>query len=167
MERIAICPGSFDPVTLGHLDIIRRTSKLFDKVIVLVMFNYRKKGSNCFTPEERVDFIKRCTKDIANVEVDFYAGLLAEYAKTVGASAIVKGLRAVSDFEDEFQQSLTNKNLAPEVETVFITTAAEYMFLSSSAVKQVCELGGDIENFVAPEIKADIVKKVQGNMQTE
>ncbi|MBQ7653712.1 MAG: pantetheine-phosphate adenylyltransferase, partial [Clostridia bacterium] len=119
--KIAICPGSFDPVTKGHLDVIRRASKLFDKVIVVVMENVRKKNSNSFTVDERMDFIKRCTADIENVETDSYVGLLADYARKKNASAIVKGLRAVSDFEDEFQQSLTNMKLNPEVETVFIT----------------------------------------------
>lgn len=161
MERTAVCPGSFDPITLGHIDIIKRTAGIFDKVIVVVMCNYRKRNSNCFSPEERVEFIKKCTADIPNVQVDFSDGLLADYAKKTNACAIVKGLRAVSDFEDEFQQALTNKNLAPDVETVFITTNSEYMFLSSSVVKQVCELGGDISNFVAPEIKDDIIKRIR------
>ncbi len=161
MERTVVCPGSFDPVTLGHLDIIKRTAAIFDRVIVVVMCNYRKKNTNYFTPQERIDFIRRCTAELTNVTVDFSDGLLADYARRVGACAIVKGLRAVSDFEDEFQQALTNKSLAPGVETVFITTSSEYMFLSSSAVKQVCELGGDISKFVSPEIKDDIVKRIR------
>ncbi|MBQ6019545.1 MAG: pantetheine-phosphate adenylyltransferase [Clostridia bacterium] len=160
MDRIAVCPGSFDPVTLGHIDVIRRTAKLFDKVIVVVMSNYRKKNLGCFTPQERVELIERCIPDLGNVTVDYSAGLLVDYARSVGACAIVKGLRAVSDFEDEFQQALTNKNLAPEIETVFVTTSAEYMFLSSSVIKQVCELGGDIGKFVSPEILDDIVERV-------
>ena len=109
MQKTVVCPGSFDPVTLGHLDIIRRTASIFDKVIVVVMTNYRKKNLNYFTAEERADFIRRCTVDLPNVTVDFSDGLLADYVKKVGACAIVKGLRAVSDFEDEFQQALTNK----------------------------------------------------------
>ena len=141
--RIAVCPGSFDPVTLGHLDIIRRSSKLFDKVIVVVMVNYHKKDSS-FTAEERVELLHRCTGDIENIEIDTYNGLLADYTREKGAVAIVKGLRAVSDFEYEFQQALTNKRLNPEVETIFITTSAENMFISSSVVKQVCVFGGDI-----------------------
>ena len=157
--KIAICPGSFDPVTLGHLDIIRRASKLFDKVIVVVMHNVKKTNSS-FTVEERVDFLKRCTADIENVETDSYMGLLAEYAYEKKASAIVKGLRAVSDFEDEFQQALTNSKLNPMVETVFITTRADYMYLSSSVVKQVCGFGGDVKEFVPPEIYDDVVKRL-------
>lgn len=159
--RIAICPGSFDPITLGHLDIIRRSTKLFDKVIVVVMVNYHK-PSSCFTAEERVEMIRRVTKDIPNVEVDTYGGLLADYVRQKGAVAVVKGLRAVSDFEYEFQQALTNKRLNPEVETVFITTSAENMFLSSSVVKQVCEFGGDISTFVSSEIREEIIERIRG-----
>lgn len=159
--RIAVCPGSFDPITLGHLDIIRRSTKLFDKVIVVVMVNYHK-PSSCFTAEERVEMIRRVTKDMPNVEVDTYGGLLADYVRQKGAVAVVKGLRAVSDFEYEFQQALTNKRLNPEVETVFITTSAENMFLSSSVVKQVCEFGGDISTFVSSEIREEIIKRIRG-----
>lgn len=159
MNRLAVCPGSFDPVTVGHIDIIRRTAKMFDKVIVVVMYNYHKRNQS-FLPEERVEFIRRCTLDIPNVAVDFYDGLLADYVKMQGAVAIVKGLRAVTDFEDEFQQALTNKRLAPDVETLFMTTRAENMFLSSSMVKQVCEFGGDVSPFVPPEILDDVVKRI-------
>ncbi|MBP3329870.1 MAG: pantetheine-phosphate adenylyltransferase [Clostridia bacterium] len=157
----AIYPGSFDPATMGHLDIITRAAKLFDEVTVVVMTNVRKKNTHAFTVEERVDFLRRCTKDLPNVQVDSYSGLLAEYAKKVGAVAVVKGLRAVSDFEDEFQQSLTNKKLNPELETVFLTADADSMFLSSSVVKQVCSLGGDINDFVPSEISEDIIKKLR------
>lgn len=157
----AIYPGSFDPATMGHLDIITRAAKLFDEVTVVVMTNVRKKNTHAFTVEERVDFLRRCTKDLPNVQVDSYSGLLAEYARKVGAVAVVKGLRAVSDFEDEFQQSLTNKKLNPELETVFLTADADSMFLSSSVVKQVCSLGGDINDFVPSEISEDIIKKLR------
>ncbi|MBR1810602.1 MAG: pantetheine-phosphate adenylyltransferase [Clostridia bacterium] len=160
MERIAVCPGSFDPITLGHIDVIKRTAKIFDKVIVVVMSNYRKKNLGSFTPAERVKLIERCVEDLGNVSVDFSSGLLVDYARRVGACAVIKGLRAVSDFEDEFQQALTNKSLAPEIETCFITTSSEYMFLSSSVVKQVCELGGDISKFVPAEIRDDIVARI-------
>jgi len=158
--RIAICPGSFDPATMGHLDIIHRSAKLFDKVIVVVMSNYNKSNYS-FTAEERVQLLSRCTSDIPNVEIDAYDGLLVDYAKRVGAVAVVKGLRAVSDFEYEFQQALTNKNLYPELETVFVTTQAENMFLSSSVVKQVCSLGGDITPFVPEQIRDDIIKRIR------
>lgn len=158
--RIAICPGSFDPVTKGHVDIIRRASKIFDKVIVVVMINFHKPDSY-FTASERVELIKRSISDIENAEVDMYGGLLAEYAEKKGACAVVKGLRAVSDFEYEFQQALTNKKLNPELETVFMTTNAENMFLSSSVVKQVCEFGGDIKEFVPEEVCDDIIKRIK------
>lgn len=158
--KTVICPGSFDPVTNGHLDIIRRSSKLFDKVIVVVMKN-PSKTNFCFTYEERADLIKRCIKDYPNVEVDTYEGLLAEYAKEKGAVAVVKGLRAVSDFEYEFQQAQMNKKLNENLETVFINTRVENLYLSSSAVKQICELGGDISDFVPHEIRDDIVKRIK------
>ncbi len=160
-ERIAVYPGSFDPVTSGHLDIIRRSAKLFDKIIVVVMSNYRKIGSYAFTVEERVDFIRRCTKDIPNVSVDSYMGLLADYAKQKNAAAVVKGLRAVSDFEDEFQQALINKKLNESTETVFMAADTEHMFLSSSMIKQVCMLGGDISLFIPAEISNDIIEKLK------
>lgn len=159
--RRAIYPGSFDPATLGHLDIITRAAKLFDEVLVVVMTNVKKKNNYAFSVEERVDFLERCTKNLGNVKVDSYNGLLAEYAKKVDAVAVVKGLRAVSDFEDEFQQSLTNKKLNPDLETVFLTADADSMFLSSSVVKQVCSLGGDVYDFVPEEISEDIIKKLR------
>lgn len=158
--KTVICPGSFDPVTMGHLDIIRRSAKMFDKVLVVVMTNYHKRNTYVFSADERVDLLKRCTRDIENVEVEQYDGLLAEYARQKNAVAVVKGLRAVSDFEYEFQQALTNKKLNSELETIFVTTTAENMFLSSSVVKQVCELGGDISNFVPDEIRDDIIKRI-------
>ncbi len=156
----AICPGSFDPITNGHLSVIKRAAKLFDEVIVVVMINH-KKPVGCFTPDERMDFIRRCTADLPNIRVDYYDGLLAEYARLKNATAIVKGLRAVSDFEDEFQQALTNKELNPDVETVFVTAGADYMYLSSSIVKQVCELGGDVSKFVPSEVYEDIIKGIK------
>lgn len=161
MEKIAIYPGSFDPITIGHLDIIKRSAKLFDKVIVVVMSNYRKQNSTSFTVEERKKLIELCTADIENVQVDSYMGLLAQYAKEKNATAIVKGLRAVSDFEDEFQQALTNKKLNSELETVFMAANAEHMFLSSSMIKQVCQLGGDISHFVPQQISEYIVNRLQ------
>lgn len=160
MNSIAICPGSFDPITIGHLNIISRTAKMFSKVIVVVMINKSKSGG-MFTLEERVEFIKRCTADIPNVEVDFSDGLLADYAIKKGAVAIVKGLRVLSDYEDEFKQALTNKKLAKDIETIFMVTDTEYMFLSSSVVKEVCSFGGDISDFVPKEIEQDIIKRIR------
>ena len=158
--KIAICPGSFDPVTLGHLDIIERAADIFDKVIVVVASNKSKKTS--FTVEERMELIKRCIKS-DNISVDTNDGLLVDYAKEKGAVAIVKGLRAMSDFDYEFQQALTNKSLYPECETVFLTARGENMFLSSSMVKQVCSLGGDISSFVPENITQDIYKRCKGD----
>ena len=145
--KIAVCPGSFDPVTMGHIDIISRASKLFDKVIVLVSINPMKKNSS-FTADERVEMLKMVTKDIGNITVDTYDGLLANYLKETGADAIVKGLRAVSDFEYEFQMALANKKLYEKAETMFLTTASENMYLSSSVVRQIASFGGDISHFV-------------------
>ncbi len=159
MGKKVVCPGSFDPLTIGHLDIIKRSSDLFDEVIVVVMRNFNKDVGS-FTPEERVDFIKRCTKDLPNVKVDTYQGLLADYVREKGASAVVKGLRAISDYDDEFRQALTNQKLNPQMETIFMVSNSEHMFLSSSVVKQVCRLGGDVTEFVPAEICDDIVKRL-------
>lgn len=153
-----IYPGSFDPVTLGHLDIIRRAAAMFERLIVVVMTNANKHCS--FTPEERRDMICKSVSDLANVEVDFYDGLLADYARMRGASAIIKGLRAMSDFEYEFQMALTNKKLNPEIETLFLTTSTQYMYLSSSMVKQIASMNGDISDFVPPQIHEDIVERL-------
>ena len=153
-KRIAVCPGSFDPITKGHIDIIERAAKLFDKVIVLVSFNPSKNAS--FTIEERMMLILKVTKHLENVLVDCHHGLLAEYLERTNACAIVKGLRAVSDFEYEFQMALANKQLYPGAETVFLTTSTENMYLSSSVVREIASLGGDISSFVPPEILDDI-----------
>ena len=155
---IAICPGSFDPVTFGHLDIITRAANMFKKVIVVVASNSKK---NCsFTPEERVEMVKKCIPNLTNVEVVHYEGLLADYAAQIGATAIIKGLRAMSDFEYEFQMALTNKELNPNVETLFLTTSAQNMYLSSSMVKQIASMGGDISHFVPKVIKQDITDRI-------
>ncbi|MBQ6092468.1 MAG: pantetheine-phosphate adenylyltransferase [Clostridia bacterium] len=161
MAKTAIYPGSFDPVTNGHLDLIRRASRLFDRVIVVVMTNYNKIGNYSFTVEERMDLIRRVTGDLRNVEVDSDCGLLAAYAERKNADVIIKGLRAVSDFENEFQQALINNKLNPNVETMFFTAASDNMFLSSSLLKQVCALGGDVSQFLPPEICADITARLQ------
>lgn len=157
--KIAICPGSFDPVTLGHLDVIYRASELFDKVVVLVMTNSAK--NSMFSVEERIKLINRCLNN-ENIVVDTYEGLLVNYAKDINAVAIVKGLRAVSDFDYEFQQALINKSLMPEIETVFLAAKGKNMFLSSSMVKEVCRLNGDISRFVPGEILEDVIKRCKG-----
>lgn len=160
MLRIAVCPGSFDPVTLGHLDIISRASRIFDKVIVAVPVNPAKHAS--FSVEERMRLLKIVcdAEGLSNVEIDRVTGLLADYAREKGAMTIVKGLRAMSDFEYEFQQALTNKRLNPELETMFLATSAENMFLSSSVVKQVAGFGGDISHFVPPCVLRQIKERL-------
>ncbi len=158
--RIAVYPGSFDPVTNGHTDIIRRASRLFDKVIVLVSVNAVKSPS--FSSVERVKLITKVVDglDLENVVVDIWDGLLVDYIKQVGAIAIIKGLRAVSDFEYEFQMALANKMLYDEAETVFLTTSSENMYLSSSVVKQIASFGGDISHFVPECILNDITERL-------
>ncbi len=157
--RTAVCPGSFDPITFGHFDIIHRASALFDKVIVLVAVNEQKKPM--FTPDERADLIRRVTGDIENVEVDICRGLIADYVRKVGAVAIVKGLRAVTDFEYEFQMSLVNRSIYDGAETVFLTTSSENMYLSSSVAKQVAYYGGDISGFIPGCILADVRARME------
>lgn len=157
---IAICPGSFDPVTLGHLDVIRRAGNLFDRVIVVVMVNSAKRPA--FTVEERMNFIRRATADLPNVEVDSFEGLLADYSAKRQADAIVKGLRVMSDFEYEFQMALTNRSLNPKTETIFLPSSTSCMFLSSSMVREVARHGRDISHFVPDGIAADIQKKLCG-----
>ncbi|MBE6768610.1 MAG: pantetheine-phosphate adenylyltransferase [Ruminococcaceae bacterium] len=163
--RLAICPGSFDPVTNGHLDVIQRAARLFDKVVVLVAVNADKHGVFC--AEERCDMLRRATAHLTNVEVASYDGLLADYARERHAAAIVKGLRAMSDFEYEFQMALTNRKLNDGVETVFLTTSTEYMYLSSSLVKEVARLGGDISEFVPPCVMNDILNKIERNEKND
>lgn len=162
MRRIAVCPGSFDPVTLGHLDIITRASTLFDKVIVLISTNASKNTAS-FTATERMLMIAKATEHLDNVVIDILDGLLVDYVKNVKAVAIVKGLRAVTDFEYEFQMALTNKVLYENAETVFLTTSKENMYLSSSVVKQVAYFGGDISPFV-PEC---ILETIQSRLVKE
>ena len=150
--KIGIYPGSFDPVTKGHLDIIRRSSKMVDVLIVAVLKNNSK--SPLFSVEERVSMLKEVTKDISNVQIDSFSGLLVDYASKNNASIIVRGLRAVTDFEYELQMSQTNRIMDSDVDTIFLTTSLEYAYLSSSTVKEVAMYGGDVSKFV-PEYVAD------------
>ncbi len=154
----AVYPGSFDPLTNGHLDIITRASKMFDKVIVGVLRNSSKSPS--FSAEERVDFIKRTTRHLNNVEAVSFNGLLVDFARQNGCKVIIKGLRAVSDFEYEFQMALANKSQADEIETLFLTTSQEYMFLSSSIVKELARYNGDLSTLVPEEIENEILNKL-------
>ena len=158
--RVAIYPGSFDPITNGHLDIITRGSRVFDKLIVGVLVNVDKVG--LFPIEERVELIKRVTAHLDNVEVVSFNGLLVDLAKKNDARVILKGLRAVSDFEYEFQMALMNSQLDSEVETLFMTTSAANSFFSSSSVKQVAKFGGKINGLVPDEIVDDVIRKIKG-----
>ena len=158
--RIAICPGSFDPITLGHLNIIRRTAAIFDKVVVCIMYNSTK-TSPMFTIEERADMVRRAVSKYSNVEVDTSDGLLAEYAKQYEGAVVVKGLRAASDFEYEFQMNLINKKINPQLETMFLTSSEKYTFLSSYVVREMASYGADLTGLVPDEIKADIEEKAK------
>lgn len=156
--KTAVYPGSFDPVTSGHLNIIRRASNIFDKLIVCVMVNAGK--NPMFTLEERETLIRRVTLDLPNVEVDCSNELLADYCKRRGSCVIVKGLRAGSDFENEFQMALVNRKLNPELDTMFLTADSQYMYLSSSMVKELGKYGADLSDFLPGEIIPDFQKKL-------
>lgn len=158
--KTAICPGSFDPITLGHLDIIQRAAQMFDRVIVAVLVNPGKNPS--FTVEERLSMIQCAVADIPNVEVECFDGLLADYARLKNAHTIVKGLRAVTDFEYEFQMALINRKLNPDTDTVFLTTSSQHMYLSSSMVKSIARFGGDISDFVPACICSEISERLTG-----
>ncbi len=157
--RIAVCPGSFDPVTYGHLDIFKRASKLFDKVIVVVVINPDKHPT--FSVEERMEMIREVVTEYPNVEVDSYSGLLINYVREKGAVAIVKGLRAMSDFEYEFQMAITNKKLYPGAETVFLTTSLYNLYLSSSLVRQMAMLKGDLAGLVPRCLHERVYKRFE------
>jgi pantetheine-phosphate adenylyltransferase len=161
VARIAVCPGSFDPITYGHLDIITRAAKVFDEIYVVVLNNSSKKP--LFTVEERIDLISTVTKDIANVKADSFQGLLVDYAKNVNANAIIRGLRAVSDFEYEMQITSMNRVLNDEIETFFIMTNNQYSFLSSSIVKEVAKYDGKISELVPPEVEEALISKFKEN----
>jgi len=154
--KIAIYPGSFDPITYGHLDILKRAMKLFDKIIVIVAYNDLKK--TMFTAEERVSLIKETTKDLKNIEVKSYSGLTVDCAKKFGAQAIIRGLRMITDFEYEFQMNLANKVMNDELETIFLMTKIENSYISSSLVKEIHQLNGDIELFT-PKCVIDALDK--------
>ncbi len=155
--RVAICPGSFDPVTVGHVDIIKRVSALFDRVVVTVLIN--KEKNTVFSIDERKALLQKSLKCLHNVEITSYDGLLVEFAKKMSANVVVRGLRAVSDFEYELQTALTNKKLYDNIETVFLPSSPENMYISSSLVRQVASFHGDVSSFVPKEIIKDIEKK--------
>ena len=156
--KTAVYPGSFDPITSGHLNIIRRAANIFDKLIVCVMVNAGK--NPMFTLEEREELIRRVTRDLPHVEVDSANELLAEYARRRGSCVIVKGLRAGSDFENEFQMALVNRKINPELDTMFLTADSQYMYLSSSMVKELGNYGAELSDFLPEEIIPDFRRKL-------
>jgi len=156
--KTAIYPGSFDPITLGHLNVIKRAAQAFDKLIVCVMVNSEKNGG-LFAPEERVELIKRVTKNLHNVEVDYSSELVADYARRKGSRVLVKGLRAVSDFEKEVQMAIINRKLYHNLDTFFIPSSEKYTYLSSSIVKEMARYGANLSDFVPREIIADVEAK--------
>jgi pantetheine-phosphate adenylyltransferase len=153
----AIYPGSFDPVTFGHIDIIQRAAQMVDELTVSILSN--KVKSPLFSVEERVNMLKEVTKEIPNVKIDSFSGLLIDYAKSLNATIVVRGLRAITDFEYELQFAQTNRKLAPKIDTIFLFTSLEYAYLSSTTVKEVASFGGDILEFVPPAIAKEIYKK--------
>ena len=158
--RICIYSGTFDPVTNGHMDIITRGAALFDKLIIgVAKDNYKK---NLFQTEERIDILKEVTADLPNVDVEAFSGLLMDYCREKDACAVIRGLRAVSDFEYEMQMALMNKNLNPNVETVFLMTSQQHSFISSSIIKDVASLGGSITGLVPPSVEQRIIAKYSG-----
>ena len=158
--RIAICPGSYDPVTNGHLDVIGRTAKVFDKVVVGVVNNPMRKEKTLFTAEERKAFIEEATADLGNVEVGIMSNLLVEFARENGATAIIKGLRAISDFEYEFEMNQLNRKLAADIESMYIFASANYSFLSSTGVKEIATFGGDISDLVPAPVAEALAERL-------
>ena len=160
MPTIAMYPGSFDPITLGHLNIIKRAAVCFDKLIVCVMVNSEKVNRGLFTPEERVELIRRVVAKLPNVEADCSSTLIAEYARQKRACTLVKGLRAVSDYENELQMALINRKLNPRLETMFLPSSAKYTYVSSSMVKEMARYGAELSDFVPREIIGDVQRKM-------
>jgi len=162
---IAVYPGSFDPITLGHLDLIRRSSVLFEKIIVAVLRNPSKHP--LFTVAKRIEQIRQCTQHLKNVEIDSFTGLTVDYAKMRQAGVLLRGLRAVTDFEQELQMAHTNKTLWAGVETLFLATATEYSFLSSSMVKEIARFGGPVDHLVPENVSQDIYRYYQSKIENK
>ena len=158
--KIALYPGSFDPITLGHLNIIKRAAVCFDKLIVCVMVNSEKVNRGLFTPEERTELIRKVVAKLPNVEVDCSSTLLAEYARQKRVCTLVKGLRAVSDYENELQMALINRKLNPRLETMFLPSSTKYTYISSSVVKEMARYGADLSDFLPREIIEDVQRKM-------
>jgi pantetheine-phosphate adenylyltransferase len=156
--KIAVYPGSFDPITCGHLDVIKRAAKIVDVLIIGVLNNSSKKS--LFTPEERVELIERVVKDIPNVKVESFSGLTVDFAKERNATVLVRGLRAVTDFEYELQIAQTNHKLNPDIDTIFFTTSVEYAYLSSSIAKEVASFGGSVQGLLPEEIIDTVFEKL-------
>ena len=157
--RKVLVPGTFDPITAGHLDVIERSSHLFDEVVVGVAASQNKGSGPLFTLDERVDFVGKATAHLANVTVAFFDKLLVEYAASIGATAIVKGLRVTTDFENEFQMASLNYRLKPELETLFVMSSPEHMYVSSSIIKEIASLGGDLEGLVPADVAVALAAK--------
>ena len=155
-EKIAIYPGTFDPITLGHLDILQRASKLFNHVIITLAINSNK--TPLFSKEERLEFISDAVKNIPNVTVDSFEGMLIKFAEKMGASAVIRGLRAISDFEFEFQLALMNRKQNPDITTVFLMPNEKYTYLNSTIIREVAKFGGDVSSFITPLV-ADKLKE--------
>jgi len=163
IERVAVCPGSYDPVTNGHLDIITRASRVFDRVVVGVVGQSIRKSESLFTPEERKGFLDRAIAEagLKNVEVQIFSNLLVEFVRECGGTAIVKGLRAISDFEYEFEMNQLNRKAAPDIESVYIFASAEYSFIRSTGVRELATFGGDITGLVPDEVASALSERVQ------
>jgi pantetheine-phosphate adenylyltransferase len=159
-NRIAVCPGSYDPITNGHIDVISRASVMFDELIVAVVNASVRKSKGLFEVEERVGFIESATRHLANVRVATFDVLIVDYARSVGAKAIVKGLRAISDFEYELEMNQLNRHLAADVESVYLMASPQYSFLSSSGVKEIATFGGDVSNLVPEEVAARLQEAI-------
>jgi pantetheine-phosphate adenylyltransferase len=155
-----VCPGSYDPVTNGHLDIITRTSEVFARVVVGVVNNPIRKEKTLFTAEERQAFVREATSGLSNVEVRIFSNLLVEFAREIGAKAVVKGLRAISDFEYEFEMAQLNRKLDPEIESIYVIASPHYSFLSSTGVKEMATFGGDVSDLVPAPVAAAMAERL-------
>ena len=159
-NRIAICPGTFDPVTFGHLDIISRASGMFDEVVVAIVNVPWRKGQTLFSTEERIEFVRNATSSLGNISVETFSTLLVDFARERGALAIVKGLRAISDFEYELEMHQLNRRQAPEIESVYLMASPKYSFISSSGVKELATFGGEIDDLVTEEVAQHLKERL-------